>query len=286
MNYANIAAVYNGLPPGPNSTQSGMKFETPTRQVLQMVGAQLMADTTPGDKYILFVTDGEPDYCGDGNALCPPDGVVWQLQTLKAAGITTLVFGIKATIAQDLPVGVLEAFANAGAGQPTVVPLRTGATRVEDVFDQCFNPDANANDAQGGWSADFLSIAANANCRNDRNSCRGRTLGMYSATAGTATPYRPDVTNQQALITQLSAALAGVKSCVFDLTPVKVDLNQLNKAGVLIEGMAVPLDPTNANGWNMTSGIQLTLFGSACEAWRNPAATKIDFNFPCEIIVD
>jgi hypothetical protein len=286
MNYSAIASVYNGLPPGPNSTQSGIKFETPTRQVLQMVGSQLMADTTPGDKYILFVTDGEPDYCGDGNALCPPDGVVWQLQTLKAAGITTLVFGIKATIAQDLPAGVLEAFANAGAGEPTIAPLRTGATRVEDIFDQCFNPGTQPNDAQGGWTLDFLSVAANSTCQADRNACRGRTLGMYSAAAGPTKPYRPDVTNQQALITQLSNALSGVKSCVFDLTPVKVDRNQLNKASVLIEGVPVPLDMTSANGWNMTTDIQLQLFGSACDAWRDPNAKNIAFNFPCEIIVD
>jgi hypothetical protein len=26
-----------------------------------------MATTTPGDKYILFITDGEPDYCDDSN---------------------------------------------------------------------------------------------------------------------------------------------------------------------------------------------------------------------------
>ncbi len=117
MNYSAITSVYDGLPAGPNSTQSGMKFETPTRQVLQMVGSQLMADTTPGDKYILFMTDGEPDYCDDGNALCPPDGVVWQLQTLKAAGITTLVFGLKATIAQDLPAGVLRGVRERGRGR-------------------------------------------------------------------------------------------------------------------------------------------------------------------------
>jgi hypothetical protein len=286
MNYSDIATVYNGLSAGPNSTQSGMKFETPTRQVLQMVGTQLMADTTPGDKYILFVTDGEPDYCGDGNALCPPDSVVWQLQTLKAAGITTLVFGIKATIAQDLPMGVLEAFANAGAGESTVVPLRAGATTAEALFDQCFNPGQPATDAVGGWTMDFLSVAANASCQADRNACRGRTLGTYAAVAGTTKPYQPDVTNQQALITQLTNALSGVKSCVFDLTPVKVDRNQLNKASVKIEGVSVPLDTANANGWNMTTDIQLQLYGSACDAWRDPDAKNIDFNFPCEIIVD
>jgi hypothetical protein len=285
-NYAAIASVYNGLAPGPNSTQRGVKYETPTRMLLEMVGAQLAQDPSPGDKFVLFVTDGEPDYCGDENALCPPDGVVWQLQRLKQAGITTIVIGIRATFATDLPAGVLEAFANAGAGEPTRAPLRTGATMVTDFFDQCFNPDAEPYSAPKGWTTDLLSIPANAGCMADRNSCRGRTLGTYAATAGPTQPYRPDVTNQQALVAQLSAALSGVKSCVFDLTPVKVDRNQLAKASVLIEGVPVPLDPASANGWNMTTDIQLQLFGSACDTWRDPNKKNIQFNFPCEIIVD
>ncbi len=55
---------------------------------------------------------------------------------------------------------------------------------------------------------------------------------------------------------------------------------------MLIEGTAVPLDPGSANGWNMTTDIQLELFGSACDTWRDPNAKNIQFNFPCEIIVD
>jgi hypothetical protein len=93
------------------------------------------------------------------------------------------------------------------------------------------------------------------------------------------------------LLTQLSTALAGVKSCTFDLNNIngkmiKVDRNQLNKASIKVEGSTVPLDPNNANGWNMTSDTTLELFGAACDAWRDPDAKNIDFNFPCEIIVE
>jgi hypothetical protein len=276
-NHAAIAARYNGLP----FRVDADKWETPTRRTLEQVGATLMADTTPGEKYILFVTDGEPDYCGDGNALCPPDSVVAQIQTLKTAGITTIVFGLL-TMSADVAPNTLKAFATAGAGEPTLPPLRTGSD-IFAIFDQCW---PGGDSAAAGWKADFLAVPANATCTANQNNCRGRTIGTYGTAAGPTEPFRPDPANQTQLITQLSNALAGVKSCVFDLTPVKVDLNQLNKAGVLIEGTPVPLDTTNANGWNMTSDIQLTLFGSACDAWRNPNATKIDFNFPCEIIVD
>ena len=93
------------------------------------------------------------------------------------------------------------------------------------------------------------------------------------------------------LVTQLSAALAGVKSCVFDLTAtggasIKVNLDQLNKASVAIEGTTVPLDPNSANGWNMINQSTLELFGSACDTWHNPANKNIAFDFPCDIIVD
>ena len=67
---------------------------------------------------------------------------------------------------------------------------------------------------------------------------------------------------------------------------IKVDRNQLNKASIKVEGATVPLDPNSANGWNMTGDTTLELFGSACDAWRNPNAKNIEFNFPCEIIVE
>jgi len=93
------------------------------------------------------------------------------------------------------------------------------------------------------------------------------------------------------LLTQLSTALAGVKSCTFDLTatggtPIKVDLKQLNKATIKVEGTTVPLDTGNANGWDMVNETTVQLFGSACDKWRDPNAKTIDFNFPCEIIVE
>jgi hypothetical protein len=93
------------------------------------------------------------------------------------------------------------------------------------------------------------------------------------------------------LATQLAAALSGVKSCSFDLSningkAISVDLNQLNKASIAIDGSTVQLDPNNGNGWDMTSASTLQLFGPACDKWRDPNAKNIAFNFPCEIIVE
>jgi hypothetical protein len=280
MNYTAISTLYNSLQPGPNSTQPGVKFETPTELILGLVGKELMADTAPGDKYVLFVTDGEPDYCGDGNQLCAPDGVVGQLQTLKAAGITTIVFGIMATSIQTLAPGILQAFANAGAGEPTLAPLRGTNPSINDFYDQCFNTGAPADDAAGGWTRSFMA--------SGKPMMRGQTIGTYATAAGPTKPYQPNITNQADLVNQISAALAGVKSCIFDLNNVngkalKVNLQLLARARVLIQGTIIPLDDTN--GWKMNTESQLELTGAACTQWRQPANTMIDFQFPCEIIV-
>jgi hypothetical protein len=101
----------------------------------------------------------------------------------------------------------------------------------------------------------------------------------------------PSATDQTQLANQLAAALSGVKSCTFDLNDIngktiKVDRTQLNKASIKVMGTTEPLDPNNASGWDMVSDTQLQLFGSACDAWRDPNVTTIDFNFPCEIIVE
>jgi hypothetical protein len=265
-NYAAIAEQYSTLAPPP-------KGETPTRKALDGVGALLTADTAPGDKFILFVTDGQPDYCDDSNQLCAPDSGVGGLQTLAAAGIKTLVFGLSAPGSTPQQTAafesVLSAFANAGDGQPVVMP---GTTDPFAFYDQC--------NGVAGWLADFTATGKPAE--------RGQTIGTYAEVAGTATVYRPDVTNQDALVDLFSAALSGVKSCTFDLSNVngqsiKVDLNKLGEASVSIEGTEIPQDATN--GWTMASQTQLVLNGTACESWRMPDNNDIAFNFPCNTII-
>jgi len=262
-NGAAIASAYNAL-------VAPMKGETPSRQALDAVGRYLAADNAPGDKYILFVTDGEPDYCDDGNATCPPDSVVGGLQTLYSAGkVTTLVFGINSPLT-TISGPVLQAFANAGAGQPVLPPLDAGK-QLRAYFDEC------GNVGNAGWLADFA--------KTGKTLAPGISIGDYATTGGTATLYRPDPTNQQALITQFSSALAGVKSCTFDLNglqhPLKVNLSLLNLAHVKIEGVEIPY----GTGWQMNGDTQLELIGDACATWRKPESKTIDFQFPCEVII-
>jgi hypothetical protein len=261
-NAAAISARYKALVPP-------RKGETPTRNALAQVGKILADDQgAPGEKFILFVTDGQPDYCDDGNPLCPPDSVVGELQTLEKANVHTLVFGISSPLT-TISDAVLAAFANAGAGQP-VARL---ADDVNAIYDQCAGVP--------GWQADFAMTGKAA--------MRPNTIGAYAPAGGAAPVFKPDLTNQTALVGAISNALSGVKSCVFDLgnlgggKPISVDTTQLDKAHVLIMGAEIPLDDTN--GWHMTSDTQLELSGTACDTWRKPDNTTIDFQFPCQIII-
>ena len=266
-----IATLYDSLPFPPNSTQVGVKFESPVSLSVGNVTTALTADTDPGAKYILLITNGLPDYCDDSNVLCPPDSVVWKLQTAAAAGIKTIVFGIQSTLFSLAP-GVLQAYANAGAGEPTIAPVDTGGSTY-DFYDQC--------DGIAGWAADLAA--------KGETPMRGDTLGTYATTMGPTVPYTPNASDQSMLVTQLSAAISGVKSCTFDLSDVngksiKVSSSTPTGASVMIGTTSIPQDPTN--GWSIGSDLtDLILNGTACTTWRNPNNNDISFGFPCGSII-
>lgn len=252
-NYAAIAKIYDSIAPP-------LKGETPTSEILSQVQKILSADASPGRKYVLFVTDGEPDFCDDGDSVCPVDASVGALQALHAAGIETLVFGVDSSLS-TVSEGTLQAFANAGAGQP-VAPPPISALRVEA---QC--------QSSAGWQAAYAASGSTSG-----------SIGTYSSN-GSATVFRPDPTDQKALRDLLQGTVAGIKSCVFDLASgLHVDLSKLAQAQVTVEGKSVPRD--DENGWRMNSSTQLELVGDACDRWHEPENRSIDFNFPCGVVID
>jgi hypothetical protein len=237
------------------------KGETPTAKVLAQVRDILKADDSPGDRYILFVTDGEPDYCDDPNPICPVDSVVAALQALNKEKINTFVFGLKA-LSSSISDSTLQAFANAGAGQPVGYP---GTYDGQQIYYGCTTV--------AGWQADYTAAGLTGM----------RAIGSYASAGGTAKVFKPDTT-QADLTKQIGDVVSGVKSCTFDLGgKIEVDLNQLDKAKIYIEGMEVPLSMTN--GWRMNNATQLELVGDACTNWRDPAKVTIKFDFPCEIVI-
>ncbi|MDB4972891.1 MAG: hypothetical protein JWN48_1232 [Myxococcaceae bacterium] len=106
-NYASIAAAYNAL------GAPSYKGETPTARAIDQTAAVLKSDSDPGPKFILLVTDGEPDFCDDANVTCARDAVVGAVQAAYRAGIGTYIFSVGGGVEQSH----LRDVANAGTGQ-------------------------------------------------------------------------------------------------------------------------------------------------------------------------
>ena len=125
----------------------------------------------------------------------------------------------------------------------------------------------------------------------------GRTgiiaTATYDAAGGNAPVFKPDPTDKAALVEQIGTVVAGVKSCFFDLDnidggKITADPTKLGMAKIRIGPDAqhlteVPLDATN--GWRLSTETQVELTGSACDSWKQPENTKVDFDFPCGLII-
>jgi len=249
----------------------GAEGQTPVIMALPLVKALLDQPGNDGDKYILFVTDGEPDFCDNGDSKCAMDAVVGGVQRLASQGVHTIVFGIGSSIIQSSG-SFLQALANAGQSLPT--PLSFGATT--NPQDLCY-----ACKGVAPWVAQWpTGTMPDANCMD----ASAQSLGTYGVATTNATVYHPDAGDQAALTAQIASVVSGIKSCVFDLGgDISVNLDLLDQASVAIEGQKLPL--AQDNGWRMNSPTQVELVGSACTTWNDPKNTHIDFNFPCDIIV-
>jgi hypothetical protein len=271
-NASAIKAQYDNLawPSANDVVTTGKKLESPAMYAIRAAAKALTVDTSPGARSILFATDGQEDFCDDTLEVCASDSTVGAIQAAFAAKVRTIVFGLQST-QFNLPAGTLGAFANAGAGEPTIASLTAGLDTTA-IFDQCTGV--------APWRAD-LTASGHPTTRGPT-----ATVGTYATTAGPTKPFQPNAADQNMLVTQLSAALSGVKSCTFDLSNVNgqtinVDTTKLNQAHVMIEGVEVPVSATN--GWNVDAAAptQLVLSGTACTTWRDPASKKIDLAFPC-----
>ncbi|MGC4092990.1 MAG: VWA domain-containing protein [Polyangiaceae bacterium] len=260
-NYGAISTLYNGLPLSSGSLAAGTKFESPTSVALDLVGAQLKTDTTPGEKFVLLLTDGEPDYCDDGDPLCPVDSVVASLQRLKKQGVTTLVFGIQWQYLGS-PLATLQAFANAGAGESTTLSL-TGAT---NIYDSC--------SLRPGWAADRVAA--------QKPAVRETTLGEYGTVAGPSKAFTP-ATDQTSLSNAIGGAVSGVKSCTVSLSsvygkPTQLDSTKLNLVDIKLDGVSIALNAVS--GWSLPSAGEIRMNGAACDSFRN-TNKALTFNIGC-----
>ncbi|HVY38021.1 MAG TPA: hypothetical protein VHM31_08800, partial [Polyangia bacterium] len=255
QNAAAIQATYGSLGP---VQPFGSKSEVPASAALPNAANALLADAGTGDKFILFGTTGNTDFCDDVNVVCPTDDVVGRLQIAFASGLRTVVVGLPTTI----PPAALQSFANAGAGQPVSLPA--GATTTADIYSQC--------SFAATWNADWTAA--------------GRTgtsaIATYAASAGTAPFYRAGAASTPDLPSAVNTAFASMRACLFDLATFQIDPAKVSEGQVSVDGTPLPLDPTA--GWSMPNPTTVRLNGQACASWRTPGGQKIGFAFPCDAV--
>jgi hypothetical protein len=192
-NYSAIQVAYDGWGP---LMPFGAKANGPAVEAIPMVRQALQDDPGIGPKYMMIVTDGQTDFCNDGNALCPADAVTYMIQDMYAAtpSVGTLVIGLPTSVS-NISSAVLQDFANAGAGQPVAIPSGTGVTTSTDVYNQCNGQGTTA----GSYSWSSLYTAAGR---------AGMTsLATYSATGGTGTVYTAATASETDLENQILMAV-------------------------------------------------------------------------------
>jgi hypothetical protein len=243
-NYARISADINAV------QQPSYKGETPTAATLQQALPVLLADPSPGDKVMLLVTDGDPDFCNDPDRVCSMDAVIGAVQDAYSKGVATTVFGLKRA---ELSEQHLRDVANAGSGQPVALPQ--GYNSEQQLRDHC------------------------------RNNPAGTLPGKYSAVGGNAQYFQANGTDTRALGDALNAVIYGIRSCVFDLAGA-ADINPETAAGAHITiDDGSPLVLNDPNGWRLNTGTQIELVGNACQQLKLPTTDGIAFDFPCDALI-
>ena len=119
-NFDAIKAAYDAV------VAPSYKGETPTSSALQQAAAGLSSLPEGTPRFVVLVTDGEPDFCDDSNVVCARDAVVAAAQAAHAQGIGTLVFSVGGSVDRSH----LQDVANAGSGQGV-------SDRQMSVFYQC-----------------------------------------------------------------------------------------------------------------------------------------------------
>jgi hypothetical protein len=259
-NGAAIATAYAAAGAVPSNYY---KWETPTAESVRAATAQLTALAAPGPKYVLLVTDGNPDRCGEADPQCGQDDAIAAVQAAFAAGITTYVVGIGdvATASNDPNVSGcwgrcgalhLQDLANAGVGLPVL------RNTDPNYLNNCFN-----------------------GTRRDANGRQLYVAGYVDdpLLAGAAPFFAPS--GRAALRDAISSILSGVRSCTFSLTQ-QVRAGKEATGTVLLDG--TPLVYGAADGWLLSGGTDVQLQGAAC-AQLQKDVENVEIFFPCEAYI-
>jgi hypothetical protein len=249
----NRAAIDAAYEPIAATWSQGTKWETPTAHAIRQATADLVAynPDPPGPKYILLVTDGNPNTCEVLDPQCGQDFSIKATQDAAAQGVGLFILGIGDIVAQPnngCPTSArcglshLQDMANAGVGAPVVPPPT------------CDDP--SSPDCQYKY----------AGC----NPGQLLTATYTPAAPDVGIPFTVDTRNANAqteLATTLTGLLSTVVSCTFDMNAYVT--GDPTNSEVLLNGAPLAYGDTAA-GWTLEANkYQVTLQGTACETFKS-----------------
>lgn len=253
-NYAAINTVYSMLG---SEDHNGAKWETPTGHAIDVVTPALAAFTAdpPGPKYILLVTDGNPNTCKTIDPQCGQDRTIAAVQAAKAQGIGTFVIGI----------GDIVTNPDSGC---TAGKMRCGEDHLQDVANAGMGLPVQAPPDEYKYEG----------CIANEGGTLTATYAASGETPGTAEYF---ATNDPAELREsLSKVLFGVASCTFDLDAVVT--GDPTRSSVTLDGAPLTYGDT-ASGWTLEMNkYQVTLQGSACDTYRSGEGHDVSIEFLCD----
>lgn len=261
--FENLAAIETAYAGITYDTVSPPKWDTPTHHAVDTATADLIAymPDPPGPKYILLVTDGNPDTCEDYDPNCGHDKSIKAVQDAYLAGVGTFVLGVG-----DIVV-------NPNNGCPA--SARCGINHLQDI--------ANAGVGAAVQAPIGCADVTSPDCQFKYEQCNDNTLvSAYAETApAVGTPYTVDTTAGDApetLVTTLTGLLANVISCTVEMDAVVTGDPALGTVSV----GGSPVVYSDPNGWalDMTTRYTVTLQGAACETFK--AGAELHIAFPCD----
>ncbi|HEY3500423.1 MAG TPA: vWA domain-containing protein, partial [Polyangiaceae bacterium] len=259
----NRAAIDAAYEPIESTWSPGTKWETPTAHAINKAAADLVAFTAdpPGPKYILLVTDGNPNTCAKLDPQCGQDQAIKAVQDAAAQGIGLFILGLGDIVAQP------------NNGCPT--SARCGLLHLQDM--------ANAGVAAPVQPPPTCDDPASPDCQYKYAGCHEPdkllTATYTPAAPDVGIPFAVDTRNANAqveLATTLTGLLSDVVSCTFDMNAI-VTGDPTNSA-VVLEGTPLTYGDT-AGGWILEpNGYQVTLQGTACEQFKSASMGGSDVN--------
>jgi hypothetical protein len=258
MVYSMIGAGYDLQHPTP------MKWETPTDYAINYA-ANILTNYMPtpaGQKYILLVTDGNPNTCAVTDPQCGQDYAIKAAQDAFAAGIGLFVLGVGDIVTDP---------AN---GCPT--SARCGLDHLQDM--------ANAGVGAAVQPAPGCDDPTSTDCQFRYQSCNVGNALTATYTTGApdvGTPYAVNTAASDAQ-TQLATALSNLLN---DAIPCTVDMDAIvtgDPSLGIVEVGGMPETYNDPDGWILeANAYSVTLQGAACMALRSGAG-DLTIEFPCD----